>query len=358
MKKVKKELDFSGQKIYIGIDVHKKNWTVAIFVEGAFIKKFSMNPDPKELKRHLETNYPGGEYYSVYEAGFCGFWVDRLLEGLGIKNIVVNPADVPTTGKEKSKKTDARDARKLGRELMSGNLEGIYVPNEEEEGKRIFCRLYKQIAKDLTRCKNRIKSLLNVTGIEIPLDYENKHWSRNFIKYLEQIKFSQQPTRDTLDQFIEQLMFLRRQKLEVTRKIRKMLNEDEKAKKIVKHLRSIPGIGEITAARLYTEIIDINRFSNFDKLKEYVGLSPATWSTGEKERVLGISKRHSTHLRENLIESAWISIRNDPAMAMAFGNLIKKMTSKEAIIRIARKLLNRIRYVWRNETDYVLAVVE
>jgi transposase len=358
MGRIKKEVSFNEQIIYVGIDVHKKSWSVAIYVGELLMKKFSMDPSPEKLLTYLQKNYPGGEYHSVYEAGFCGFWIDRKLRSMGIKNIVVNPADIPTTNKEKTNKTDARDARKLGRELMSGTLEGIYIPKEEEEGRRILSRLSKQLTKDQTRCKNRIKSMLNFLGIQLPKEYENNHWSGNFIKYLEQIEFNQPPIRDALNQLIEQLTSLRKQKAEVVRLIRKMVKENGNIKKTVTHLKSIPGIGETTAVKLYTEIIDINRFGCFDELNNYVGLSPATWSTGAKEKTLGLNQRHNTHLREDLIESAWIAVRQDTALSMAYVKLIKRMKPQEAIIRIAKKLLSRIRYVWQNETDYVFAIVE
>lgn len=115
MKRVQSNtLDFTGQNIYIGIDVHLKSWSVAILSEYTNLKKFSQNPDPEALHKYLASNYPGANYYSVYEAGFCGFWIHEKLTDLGINNIVVNPADVPTMSKEKLRKTDAVDCNKLG----------------------------------------------------------------------------------------------------------------------------------------------------------------------------------------------------------------------------------------------------
>lgn len=52
------------------------------------LKKFSQNPAPEALHKYLASNYPGANYYSVYEAGFCGFWIHEKLTDLGINNIV------------------------------------------------------------------------------------------------------------------------------------------------------------------------------------------------------------------------------------------------------------------------------
>ncbi len=105
MKKKIKELDFSNQLIFVGIDVHKKSWTVTIQIGGIKIKTFSMDPNPEQLSKHLKMNYPKGIYKTVYESGFSGYWIDRKLRSLGIENIIVNAADIPTSNKEKIQKT-------------------------------------------------------------------------------------------------------------------------------------------------------------------------------------------------------------------------------------------------------------
>ena len=65
----------------------------------------------------------------MYEAGFCGFWIHERLTALGIDNIVVNPADVPTKSSEKLRKSDAVDSGKLARSLRANELKGIYTPD-------------------------------------------------------------------------------------------------------------------------------------------------------------------------------------------------------------------------------------
>ena len=68
--------------------------------------------------------------------------------------------------------------------------------------------------------------------------------------------------------------------------------------------------------------------------------------------------RRKKILRTAIVESAWIAIRNDPALMMAYQNLTKRMKAQKAIIRISKKLVNRILYVLKNKTAYVYAVVE
>jgi len=351
------KLDFTGQLIFVGIDVHKRSWTVTIQYEGIQLKTFSMNPEPEELAKYLKKNYPNGTYISVYEAGFSGYWADRQLRALGIRNMIVNPADVPTKNKEKRSKSDKIDSRKLARELGSNNIEGIYIPSEEDESIRSLSRLRVQFTKDQTRLKNRIKSLLNFVGIKIPDNDEVKHWSGKFIAHLSGLEFKHESIKLTLDHLIENLKQVRKELTSIIKDLRKQKTGHERINKIVNRLVSVPGLGFITAITLYTEIMEIERFGKFDQLSCFVGLSPSVMSSGETERTLGLSNRHNRYLRNMLIESAWIAIRKDPAMTMGYGKLVQRMSRQEAIIRIAKKLLNRIMYVWRQDKDYVCSVV-
>jgi uncharacterized membrane protein YecN with MAPEG domain len=59
-----------------------------------------------------------------------------------------------------------------------------------------------------------------------------------------------------------------------------------------------------------------------------------------------------------LIEAAWVAVRRDPVLLLAFNGYCKRMRKTKAIVKIARKLLNRIRYVLKNQVEYVPGVVQ
>ena len=119
---------------------------------------------------------------------------------------------------------------------------------------------------------------------------------------------------------------------------------------------TIPGIGRLTAMILLTEIGDINRFKRLDDLCSYIGLIPNVYSSGESESVGDITKRGNRHVRTFIIESSWIAVRNDPALGCKYHELCNRMPGNKAIIRIAKKLMNRIRYVLLNKEEYELAI--
>ena len=340
--------------LYIGIDVHLRQWTVTFRTRDLELRTFSMNPSPQELKSYVSTVFPNSHYFSVYEAGFCGFWIHRELTQLGITNIVVNGADVPTTNKEKKHKRDKIDSRKLARELAAGSLTPIYIPTPAQEFLRLLARLLLQISKSTRQIKCRIKQFLHTQGIHLPPNSEISHWSGRFIHWLTSLKFDDNNARYYLDAQIDNLDKLRKKKRDLLREIRKIIHEN----KTIHYLRTVSGVGIITAFTFYAEIMDIFRFQTLDHLISFIGIIPSVESSDETEKILGLTNRCNKYLRYLLIEAAWVAVRKDPALTIAFHDLLKHHSKQRAIIRITKKLVNRMRFVWRNQTEYVTAVIE
>jgi transposase len=346
-------LDFSGQNIYAGIDTHKKSWQVSIYSDELYHKTFNQPPHPEVLHRYLCKHFPNATYYSVYEAGFCGFWIHDRLQSLGINNIVVNPADVPTTDKEKKQKTDRVDSGKLARQLRNGDLEAIYIHNREMLEDRNLVRMRRTHVKEITRYKNRIKSTLFFYGLEIPDSFtrNQSYWSNSFIKWLSKLKLHGDSGTMTLQFLIEHVKKLRKDLLEINREIRK-LSQNEYYRNRVKLLMSINGIGLTTAMVILTEIDNIHRFSNQEKLAAYVGLIPTSHSSGDRDVHGEMVNRGNRFLKSAILESAWVAARVDPVLHMEYISYCRRMKKNKAIIRIARKLLNRINFVLKNQLTY------
>jgi transposase len=211
--------------------------------------------------------------------------------------------------------------------------------------------------KKQTRIKNQIKSLLSFYNIKITEEKLKEHWSRRYIDWIERVKMNGGSGESSKKALIEDLMNVRRIILKLTKEIR-ILSRSEEHGDDIKLLLTVPGIGIISGMILLTEIIDINRFGGLDRINSYAGLIPSEDSSGEEERKGEIINRGNKIIRTTLIESAWVAIRKDPALAMEYKRLIVRMKKTEAIIRIARKLLNRIRYVLKNKKPYILGIVK
>lgn len=352
------ELDFSGVNIYAGIDTHLKNWRVTILFDDTPFKTFSMDPDANILGNYMKTNFPNGNYFSAYEAGFCGYSVHRELEKAGIQNIIVNPADIPTTDKERKQKEDSRDSRKIAYSLRNDQLRAIYIPSLATEELRSFIRYRKSVVQDISRNKARIKSFLYRHGISIPshLFTASRYWSSNFTTWLKGVQLTTSYGHTALQSTLETVKDLRTTLLGLERQLRAIAKESE-YKDQISWLTSIPGIGLVSAMTIISEIEDIRRFKNIDQLCSFVGLVPTTNSSDDNERIGGITPRSNKYLRSIVVESAWIAIRNDPTLALAYIELCKRMKGNKAIIRIAKKLLRRIRFVLINQTEYRCTII-
>lgn len=353
--KVQNKADFNGRKLYVGIDVHKLRWQAAVYYEGLILSNTSIEGSSDALVTHLRKYYGDALFNCVYESGPFGFSLCRSLWAAGMDCIVVNPADIPGTDKDRRSKTDQVDARKLAMHLAAGLLHPIHVPTEKLQKQRSLIRFRKKLWGDLCRAKNRLKSELRFQGIVIPLKYDNPHWSHNFLRWIEEVAMRDEDLQVTLILMLEEVKLLRVLLLKTERKLRELMWSEEYKEKS-ELLRSVPGIGPLTAMLFLLEVGDVSRFKTFDALNRFVGFCPDSHSSGESQRHTGISLRKHSQLRSMLVEAAWQLVRRDTAMLDHYKTLTKRMKGQDAIIRIARKLLRRIRAVMLSERMYVSGI--
>lgn len=348
------KISFKGQKIFIGIDVHGKNWDVAIAPEVGIVKRHAQKPSAKELFDFLNRHYPDGDYLAVYESGFSGFSTYYALTEVGIACMVTHAADVPTTQYEEVMKTDRIDSAKLARSLKAGLLRGIYVREKQNIDDRSVVRIRKTIQRQLCGYKARVKHMLHCHGVQFPERFNKKstHWSRAFITWLKNDVRLMSETRSSLDLLLRQVEVIRETLLEATRELRRLSLTDRYHSRY-KLLLSVPGIGLIVGMSILTEIYDIRRFRNENEFAAYLGLIPTSHSSGEKVTHGEKTFRGNKQLGPMIIEMAWLAITKDAGLASQYLNYKERMKSQEAIVRIARKLSNIIFSVLKNEREYV-----
>lgn len=340
-------------KIFIGLDIHKKSWTVSIQTDLFFHKTYSMPAKAGDLYDYVNNNFKDHEVHLVYEAGCCGFSAARYFMNLGWHVMVVNPADVKTGDKQRYQKTDSLDARNLSNQLKIGTLTGIYIPTELEDQFTSLARHRTQITRKLRQIKCHIKSLLLFHGIEIPEEHDNNNWSNGFIQWLEELKFSTTCGNLTLQAKIRLYKFIKGEYLEVANQMRAYCREHHKKDYYL--LKSIPGIGGYLAAVIIAECGDLRRFTSAKQFSSFVGVVPGIYNSGSEEKCLGITPRSRSQLRSYLIEAAWIAIRKDPEMQEYYRKHAGKNV-KTIIVKVAHKLCNRVLSVVKSETPYQINV--
>ena len=352
-----KTLDFNGHTIYSAVDTHKKSWRVNSRDKDFELEDYSQDPCAENLYKHLKSRYPGARYKIAYEAGFCGFSIQRSLSVYeDVECIVVNAADVPTSDKEKKRKTDKIDARKISRELSKGNLTGIYIPDPVMEHGRSLVRQRTRLVQDQTRCKNRIWHLLMFSGLKLDAEKPKQYWSKRFIEGLRKLPVTDDGLKQALEIAVDEYLAIRVLVLKATMYMRQ-LSVQSLLQPVQKLLQSIPGIGLINAMITHTEIMDMRRYPTLDAVCNDVGIVPDTEDSGDIKKEKGITHRCNHYLRPAIVESSWSITRKDPAMLMKYKQYCQRMPENKAIIKIAKHLLSRIRYVWLQQKEYVIGVV-
>jgi transposase len=214
------------------------------------------------------------------------------------------------------------------------------------------------LVKDLGRYKNRIKSFLYFYGITIDDSFKNpqSHWSNRFMSWLESIDMGEESGKEALRVLISECKNLRSSIFNINKQVRQLSQTGTYQEQVIL-LRSVPGIGLLTAMIILTELETINRFRNIDKMCGYIGLIPSTKSSGEKEKTGDITPRGHNVLRTAIIESSWTAIRNDPSLMRSYLSYINRMDQNKAIVKIAKKLLSRIRFVLASNKPYICSIV-
>ena len=333
-------VNYQGTRVSIGIDVHKRHYTVSCVVEGQVVKKSTMPSDPGELVKYVLKYFEGAEVRTAYEAGFSGFTLHRALEKAGIKNLVVHAASIEVAARDRVK-TDRRDSEKIAIQLESGRLRGIRVPSEEEERKRLLHRTREQLVRKSTQLKNQIRMRLYQFGVTVSGPVNRARIAPLLEKLCEELQLVLESLLRVLDSVNEE-----------KQAIVQLQKKQAEADKNTATYTSLPGVGFITARVLSNELGDMKQFPNERALSSFVGLTPTERSSGETQCKGHISRQGSARLRCVLVEAAWAAVRHDKRWHDVYRTLLVRMGGKRAIVAVARRLICVARALFRKNELY------
>ena len=327
-------VNFGGKACWVGVDVHKASYAVAILDEDGQRQEFSTPAEPKKLL--LQLLGMGMTIRALaYESGPTGYGLAWACQELGISVLVAAPSRIPRPV-SKTGKTDRLDSMKLAEFLARDMIKGIAIPTEAENHLRSLERCRQQLVARRRTVRQQIKSLLLFHGLDEPAGLS--HWSAASVHSL-QAMLLPDVLRITLDCYLKEHAFL----LEELRHLRKQLSavlQVEKKLQTVEHLRTIPGVGETIAMTFITEIFRPERFKRAEELCAYVGLAPVISHSGSGKATARLGQVGQDYLRSILVQGAWRLISAEPQYHDMF---IKIRTntglSAKAVVALARKLL-------------------
>ena len=299
----------------IGLDVHKRSIAVAVRQAGVAGVQEERLPHERGAVARWARRWKrrsGGKLVCAYEAGACGYALQRQLESLGIPCQVVAPSLVPRKPGERIK-TDRRDARKLAEYLEGGHLTAVRPPTPAEEAARDLCRAREDAKQDRMRCRHRLSKFLLRRGESYTAG--RKHWTQAHHAWLGQLLFDDPSAQAVFDDYRLAVAQVDARIDALDRKL-EALAQEPPYRAAVGALRCFRGIDTRTALGLVTELHGIERFGRPRALMAFVGLVPSEASSGDRQRRGAITKAGNGHARKLLIEAAWHA-RHKPTIPVA-----------------------------------------
>lgn len=337
--------DYKGKRIFVGIDVHKKTYSLAVAYEGEIIKKCTMAAAPEVVVAFLKKHFCEASIESAYEAGFSGFKLHRFLISNGINNKVVHAASIEIAARERVK-NDKRDSVKIAIQLAAGRLKSVHVPSEEREDYRAVSRLRERLLEDRKRKSVQIKMFLHQLG-RIAHN-ESFQINAKQINRLLTLPYSQEQ-RFVLETLTRQWLSIDEEINTVEKQLQKQAESDSVFETIY---RSLPGIGPIIARALANELGDMKQFSNDRRVFSYCGLTPSEYSSGEHVRIGHITRQGKPILRRMLVQAAWVAIEIDKELAEFYARISRKGGKKRAIVAVARRLIGHAKTCLKQGRPY------
>ena len=288
--------------IILAFDQHAATTVAAVLLPGQRIAALhTLTSDSATIVRFIERIRRQGAVRCCYEAGPCGFELQRALAARSIPCDVIAPALIPRRPGDRIK-TDRRDAGQLAILYRAGALTEIHIPTDQEEAARDLLRCREDIQADLLRARHRLSKFLlrhgrRFTGTKTA-------WSRPHRAWLRMQTWPIAALTHTHGAYLRAVDEIEARLRDVETELRTLLAVTPLCER-VQRLRCFRGIDDLTALTIAAELGDPRRFHSAPSTMAYVGLVPSEHSSGTKRAQGAITKTGNAHLRRVLVESAW-----------------------------------------------------
>ena len=316
---------------YIGFDVHKKSVSYCVKVaDGKIVEEGKLRATHDALRHWAGKRQEA--WSGALEATLFSGWIYDTLQPFAAELQMGHPALMKAIGASK-KKNDRLDARKIADLVRCNLLPGCYVAPAEIRELRRLLRYRNLVVRQAVRMKNKMSGLLMEVGAEYNKQrLHGKQYFSGLLGRLEEVPDS-----------VKDLLRLSRGAMEMFESTQQQvlirLETDPRLAQRVNLLRSIRGVGEVTALTWILEIGDPQRFPSIARAVSYCGLTSALVSSADKEQRRPISKQRNAHLQTVLIEAAKIAPRWNPQLAAIHARELARGHRNRATLAVARKLV-------------------
>jgi transposase len=326
--------------LIIGCDFHPGFQQIAIFDQGT----------GEMVSRRLQHPEQAAEFYrSLREPALvgieaCGYtqWFERLLEQLGHALWIGDAAQIRASVVRRQK-TDERDAEHILHLLLEQRFPRLWVPTAAERDVRQLLLHRHHLVRSLTQVKNQLQALALNQGMQ----KKRKLWTEAGRAELQKLALPAYSAARR-DECLQRLDYLDEQIRQLSQKVAGEAEKREAARLLMTH----PGVGPQTALAFVLTMGEVSRFANAKKVASYVGLIPAEYSSGGKQRLGRISKQGSPLLRFLLVEAAQSAARYDAELKRMYVRLCLRRSRGQAKVAVARRLATRLYWMLRSGKNY------
>jgi transposase len=334
-----------GSRRYVALDIHKHYCVVAgVDREGRVLLQ-PVRVEHADLEGWLKKNLRASDH-AVIESTTNAWHVYDLLVPLAEQVLVANPIQVKQIARARVK-TDIRDTLILARLLAANLVPVVWVPPLHVRQLRQLLSQRRQFVETHTQIVNRMHSVAHRHHLRHPagkrFNEKNSAWQKD--KRLSQIEQFQ------LGLEMENRVYIEKQINKIGKEVAKMSHQKPWAESMT-YLMQLPGFGVITGMTVLAAIGEIQRFDSARHVASYSGLTPGLEQSGTKYREKGITKEGRKELRWAMVEVAQRAVKSDPLWTRHFQEMQKRMHRNQAIVAIARRLLELVWYVLTRRQPY------
>jgi len=331
---------------YVGLDVHRKSISFCVKqADGAIVREGRIAATREAIAEWARTF--DASWCCGLEATICSHWIYEQLKGCGAQVQMANPAKLKAISTAK-RKTDALDARTLADLLRCNLFPACYVPPIEYQSLRCYLRERALLVRARVMFKNKTAGLLIERGV--PYETRKLHGKRYFASLLEQ--------NAGLTEDLRPLLAFHRTQIEqleqMDKAIVRQLVADPLLQRRIEYLKTIDGVGDITALTWAVEVGEPSRFRNERHAVSYCGLCAAQRESAGVGKRGPLSKQRNAFLQTTLIEAAHIAVTHNQKLRIIYDAECRRGPKSRATLAVARRM---VRWLLAIDRQYFAAVV-
>ena len=330
---------------YIGLDVHKK--TISYCVKdaaGCVLQEGKIGSTRRELDLWVRT-LPQPRMIAMEATIFTGWIYDHLVphaEKVKVAHSLMLRAIAAA-----KKKNDRIDARKIADCLRCDLLPECHMASTAIRDRRRTLRYRNLVVKQMVQMKNRVSGLLMETGVSY--NKRRLHKAGYFADLM--------AANEEINPCVRPLLKLSREQIERAHKLDyalvSSLERDPLLAERLRRLRTVPGVGPITALTWALEIGDFTRFRSIKQAISYCGLCGDENSSADKVMRMPLSRQRNKHIQRVLVEAAKLAPRESHELALIRERELQRGNPNRATLAVARKMVCYLLAVERGQRDFV-----